>query len=207
MLIDVTSDTGGYILGVLWGTMATWEEGYWIRHRDRWYIDICREYLGISSSIQEVSSRTGPQYRLKIVKRDIVQSLTDLLQYHGWSPRKAQERAYPAGAINDRGFCRAWVELHGVIDIRQVKARDGAYRPQKRLRIYGNYLLLSEINGILAAATGERPKKLQATSNTITKALYFQGNSATPVLTWLYNAAEIGHPKVNYPRLKSEACS
>jgi hypothetical protein len=38
-LIDTTTDTGGYILGLLWGSLSLYENGFWFRHRDRWYAE------------------------------------------------------------------------------------------------------------------------------------------------------------------------
>ena len=37
--IDTTTDTGGYILGLLWGSLSLYENGFWFRHRDRWYVE------------------------------------------------------------------------------------------------------------------------------------------------------------------------
>ena len=80
MMIDVTTDRGAYILGILWGTMAVWEEGFWLRHRDRWYAETVRDALGLSIAIQEVRNRTGTQYRLKIIRRKEVEELSTLLK-------------------------------------------------------------------------------------------------------------------------------
>lgn len=188
------SDIGAYILGILWGTMGAWREGYWLRHRDRWYIEAVREILNISAAIQEVASYTGPQCRLKIVRGETVEFLGELLKSHGWQPRNAQERPYPSGIINDRGFIRAWVELHGSADIRQAKHRNGLYYPQKRLRIYGNWALMEEMNQVLSVATGLMLRTLQPSVNEITKILHYQGSSVAPVIAWLYDGAEIYNP-------------
>ena len=190
-MIDITTDKGSYILGILWGSLAVWQDGYWLRHRDRWYIDTARECLNISAAVQKVKSRTGPQYRLKIIRPELVESITILLKSNGWQPRKAHERPYPTGGINDRGFIRAWVELHGSLDIRQVKDRKGNHHPQERLRIYGNWSMLDEMNNTLCYATGLNPRTLQPTSGEVTKALYFQGSSVSKVIAWVYGGAEI----------------
>lgn len=44
-VIDTTTDTGGYILGLLWGSLSLYENGFWLRHRDRWYVETDK-YLG-----------------------------------------------------------------------------------------------------------------------------------------------------------------
>ena len=192
--MDTTTDTGAYILGILWGSLSVWEEGFWLRHRDRWYVDTVRDYLDITAAVQKVSSHTGSQYRLKIVRSEWVKEVSGLLEAHEWRPRNAQERSYPTGSLNDRGFCRAWVELHSSLDIRRAKKRNGSYYPQRRLRVYGNWALLEEMNYILCAGAGLQPRTLQNTANDITKALYFQGSAVAPVLSWLYSEAEIWNP-------------
>ena len=190
------------MLGLLWGTMAEWEEGFWVRHRGKWFVDTVRNRLGITAAVQEIAARTATQYRLKIIRSETVEGLSRLLESQGWQPRQAQERPYPSGSLNDRGFIRAWVELHSSADIRQAwyKKKTIQY-PQKRLRIYGNVALLEEINYILSSVTGLEPRTLQRTANEITKALYYQGSSVAPVISWLYDGAEIWNPAA---RLKLE---
>lgn len=192
--MDCRTDKGAYILGVLWGTMAEWEEGFWLRHRDPFFADAVRDYLKIAACVQTVASRTGPQCRLKITRRKTVEEICALLHHHGWQPRNAPERVYPEGDICDRGFIRAWVELHGRADIRRARNRNGTYSPQKRMRIYGNRCLLEEINRILCSEAGLPLRRLQNTQNEITKCMYFQGAAADPVLAWLYKNAEIYNP-------------
>lgn len=194
--LDTSTEAGAYLLGILWGTMGQWEEGYWLRHRDRWYIDAVRAVLGIEPEPQEAKSRSGLQYRLKIVSARDVRTIENILRAHGWAARKAPERPYPSGSLDDRSFIRAWVELHGAVDIRQQKRRNGSYYPQRRLRIYGNWALIGEMNYIISAATGLNPRTLQRTPNNITKALYYQGKVVTPVTDWLYDEAEIFNPRV-----------
>ena len=43
--LDTSTDTGAYILGILWGTMSIGEKGFWIRHRDPWFVDSVRDHL------------------------------------------------------------------------------------------------------------------------------------------------------------------
>lgn len=194
-LIDTTTDTGGYILGLLWGSLSLYENGFWFRHRDRWYVETVKSYFGITTVVQKVSSGTGPQYRLKIVRPKWVEPISSLLGSRDWQPRNAQERPYPSGNLSDRGFIRAWVEMHSSVDVIQARHRNGLYYPQKRLRIYGNWALLEEMNYILSAATGLRLRKLQPTENKITKGLYYHGYNVSVVSDWLYDGAEIWHPK------------
>lgn len=191
-IIDTATDAGAYVLGILWGTATTSGSGYWVRNRARLYIDIVREHLGITAEGHESYSYTGDQWRLKITRAADVTAVRNLLERHGWMPRQAPERPYPGGNINDRGFIRAWVELHSSADI----ARTGRKRtPAPRLRIYGNRFLLEEMNRIIAAGTGLSPRALQKTTNETTAALCYTGKSFRSVVRWLYTDAEIYNPK------------
>lgn len=191
-MIDVQTDTGAYILGLLWGTMAVWEEGFWLRHRENWYIETVRNYLYLSPAVQFSHSRTGDQYRLKIIQSNQVAQLTKFFIAHGWTARQAQERYYPLGDINHRGFIRAWTELHGTADIAHI-GRQRA--PTPRLRVYGNYALLNTINDIITRATGLKPRAVQKTVNNITKAIYYYGYSYIAVVNWLYDGASLYNPE------------
>lgn len=194
IMLDTSQDAGAYVLGILWGTMAEFEGGYFVRHRDPWYPETVRGALDLLPSIHKVIYKGNPQYRLKIKSQKEVSALQRILTLHGWQPRQASERPYPSGSLNDRGFIRAWVELHGATDIRMAWKRNRSKYPQKRLRIYGNWALLEEMNYILSAATGLPPRTLQPTGNHITKVLHYQGSSVPPVLDWLYDQAEIWNP-------------
>ena len=191
---DLSTDAGAYVLGILWGTMSISNEGFLVRHRDMWYLDAVRSYLQLSQSVHVVEELTGEQFRLKIANRKNVNKLVSILEKYGWTPRKAETRYYPFGDIADRGFIRAWVELHSSADVRMAKHRNGNYYPQKRVRIYGNQHLLEDINLIISRGIGQRPRRLQKTTNAFTKGLYFQGRNVAPVVGWLYAGAEMWNP-------------
>jgi hypothetical protein len=191
--LDTTTDAGAYVLGIFWSTASASEEGYWVRHRDRWYVNVVREYLGITAEGHESYSGTGNQWRLKITRAADIAAVKDLLEHHGWTPRKAPERAYPSGNIDDRGFVRAWVEVHSSADVARIGRKR---KPTPRLRIYGNRILLEEINRVVAASTGISPRMLQKTTNEVTAALYYTGESFRAVMDWLYTGAELYNPKV-----------
>lgn len=65
---------------------------------------------------------------------------------HGWTKRNDPERCYPAGSVNDKGFIRAWVELHSSADL-HCSGRIRKTSP--RLRIYGNKSLMATMNEII----------------------------------------------------------
>lgn len=115
-----------YILGILWGTGShVPSDGIvWIRHRDPFYPQVVAEYFGKNTHMS--SSRTGDQYRLKLPEKYAL----DYLLQCGWTPRNADVRPYPTCEIGHAKFCRAWVELHGVLD--WVKRKGKVFR---RLRI------------------------------------------------------------------------
>ncbi|WP_338835971.1 hypothetical protein [Neomoorella thermoacetica] len=192
-IFDPTTDFGAYILGILWGALSISDEGYWLRHRDRWYIEVVKQYFGIASCGHESHSNTGGQWRLKITRSADMAAVRDLLERHGWTPRKAPKRPYPRGPLDDRGFVRAWVELHGSADIARIGRKRG---PVPRLRVYGNWVLMEDINRIIAADTGLPLRALQKTANETTVALYYYGKSFRAVVDWLYAGAELYNPAV-----------
>lgn len=189
---DTTTDAGSYVLGILWGTASpVGSSQYWVRHRDKWYIDTVRNQLGITAGGHQSYSNTDDQWRLKIARAADAATARNLLQRHGWSPRNAFERPYPNRPLDDRGFVRAWVELHASADV----AHTGRTRaPTPRLRIYGNWLLLQEINRIISIGTGLRLRKPQKTSNENTVGLYYTGKSFVAVVHWLYAGADLYNP-------------
>ncbi|SHJ83633.1 helix-turn-helix domain-containing protein [Desulfofundulus thermosubterraneus] len=195
MILDTATDAGAYVLGVLWGTASTSGEGYWVRHRDRWYVDVVLEHLGVTAEGHESYSRTGNQWRLKITRAVDVATVRNLLERHGWAPRKAPERPYPYGNVDDRGFVRAWVELHSSADV----ARTGRKRePTSRLRVYGSQPLLKELNRVVAVGVGLPPRRLQrmVTGTGETWCLYYTGGSFCAVVDWLYAGAGLYNPAV-----------
>lgn len=89
--------------------------------------------------------------------------------------------------IND--FCRAYIEIHGVLDLATAKDRKGNYFKKPRLRIYGTEKVISLINKNLPAAE----KKIQYIKNTVdsvytgrTCAIYYQSASEiVDILNWI----------------------
>jgi len=186
--LDTATDAGAYVLGILWGTLSTADQGYWVRHRDRWYIDMVRDYLGITVVGHGSYSKTGDQWRLKITRAVDVALVREILETHGWAARNASERPFPSGPVNERGFIRAWVELHSSADIARIGQKR---KPMPRLRIYGNAVLIAEINRLLSVMTGVPERAIQKTTNEITKTLYYTGSSFSVILEWLYREVEL----------------
>jgi|LFRM01.1.fsa_nt_gb hypothetical protein len=188
--IDTKTDLGAYLLGILWGTMSVSKEGYLVTHRDTFFIETIKNHLRLSA--KGFRTRDGAQLRLKIsTKRDIA-TIENMILPHGWKPRKKKERPYPSGSIDDRGFVRAWVELHSTADFRST-GRKG-YSRQHRLRVYGNWALLEKMNLVISSATGLAPRRLQPTTTEITKVIYYHGSSVATVVYWLYDGADLWNP-------------
>ena len=89
--------------------------------------------------------------------------------------------------IND--FCRAYIEIHGSIDLSTAKDRNGNYFKKPRLRIYGAEEIITFLNNCLPACE----KKIQYISNVVadgyigkTCALYYQSvKEITNILHWI----------------------
>lgn len=121
--VNTTADIDSYILGVLWGILSLTSEGFWLCHKDLWYITVIKEHLDIFANSHISSSDTGSQYRLKITREKDVSKIKDILYAYNWAPRKAAIRPYPHGVKHDRDFIRAWVELHSHADMRNAKKK------------------------------------------------------------------------------------
>lgn len=97
---------------------------------------------------------------------------------------------------NQSDFCRAYIEIHGIIDVNKTKNRNGIPVKRLRLRIYGKENILNFINKILPA----EEKKLQYIENVVdgkysgkTCALYYQSKrEIEEILQWID-----GFPKNN----------
>lgn len=89
--------------------------------------------------------------------------------------------------IND--FCRAYIEIHGTIDMTTVKDRRGIRKRKPRLRIYGKEEIISFINDSLPA----KNKKIQHICNIVdtdyigvTCAVYYQSaKEIADILHWI----------------------
>lgn len=90
---------------------------------------------------------------------------------------------------NIQDFCRAYIEIHGIIDITNAKDRKGNQIKRLRLRIYGKKELLLFINAVLPA----NEKKIQSIKNIVeekyigeTFALYYQSRTEIlNILKWI----------------------
>lgn len=89
--------------------------------------------------------------------------------------------------VND--FCRAYIEIHGLLDLATARDRKGNYFKKPRLRIYGTEEIISFLNSCLPA----NKKTIQYINNIVdniyvgkTCALYYQSvKEITNILKWI----------------------
>lgn len=144
----------GYQQGILLATGCQTGDRYCVRNIDRWYCDAVAELFGTKVYPQKVGAKTQWVVKSSRVKAPVLSDISD------W-----------------KGFIRAWVEIHGVLDYIKIR---GIKRP--RLRIYGSEHILCEIMAHLPA----KQKKVQRIQNQLkggyvgnTCAVYYQ--SATEI--------------------------
>lgn len=174
-----------YVLGIFWSIGSPIEDRYpyfMLRHHDRYFLDVVREALNVSTSVFVGESRTGPQYKLKIFNFDLGQ----LTQY-GWQPRLSGQRSYP-NISEHADFIRAYFELHSSVDTITIRKRNKE-RTSPRLRIYGNRYFLNELTEVLSSQVDITPKLVQKTTKQSESSgvLYYQSRrELEKLLAYLY---------------------
>lgn len=153
-----------YVLGILWAigrySEDTGERYFFLRHKDRYFLDVVRQELGVTANLHQVTHKGRPQYRLKISGFDV-----SSLESIGWQPPREGRRRYPKIAEH-HDFIRAYIEVHGRIDTLTIRdRRRNRAQKQPRLRIYGNKAFLNELTEVLAAEVGIGVKKVQKATN------------------------------------------
>lgn len=137
-----------------------------VRNLDPWYvksIEIESKYKAYES--KHYIQRNGkPQWCIKA--RDI-NSIPHLSEIQ---------------CVND--FCRAYIEIHGVVDLATIKDRKGNHFKKPRLRVYGTEEVMLFLNSQLPA----NEKKIQYVRTDIGKtcALYYQSEKEIiNILNWI----------------------
>lgn len=142
-----------------------------VRNLDRWYPEIISKETGYVAYESKTNfGRDGANQW--VVKARNINSL----------PRLEEIR-------NLKEFCRAYLEIHGVLDINMAKNRVGERARRLRFRIYGTEDVLEFINKSLPAGK----KKLQHIRNLVeggyigeTYALYYQSHrEILNILDWI----------------------
>ena len=177
-----------YVLGILWSIGSPIEDRYpyfMLRHNDRYFLDVIREALNVSTSVFEGESRTGTQYKLKIFNFDL-----NLLAQYGWQPRVSEQRNYP-NISEHRDFIRDYFELHSGLD-KVIFRNRNKQRTGTRLRIYGNRYFLEELNKVLSSQVDIAPKRVQMATKLsessgillLSKSSGFRKNTRLSVSKW-----------------------
>jgi|GEM_PF-1379041 len=146
-----------YVLGILWSIGSPIEDRYpyfMLRHHDRYFLDVVREALNVSTNVFIGESRTRPQYKLKLFNFD----LKELTQF-GWQPRLSEQRSYP-NIPEHVDFIRAYIELHSSLDSLTIRQRNKE-RTSPRLRIYGNRYFLDQLTEVLRSQVEISTKRVQ----------------------------------------------
>lgn len=147
----------GYQAGIIYSIGSNAGNGrIAVRSIDRWYCDAVQNLFGTSLYYQVNQGRDKLQYVVKGKKVNPVR----------------------IGSVTDAaGFCRAYIELHGVLDRRSAKDKRGNSIWPLRLRVYGQEEVLEFLMDHLPAG----PKKIQRISNLVdrvyngeTCAVYYQ---------------------------------
>lgn len=191
-----------YVLGILWSIGSPIEDRYpyfMLRHHDRYFLDVVREALDISTTVVEGESRTRPQYKLKLFNFD----LSQLMQY-GWQPRIAEQRKYP-NIQEHASFIRAYLELHSSIDTLTIRKRNKE-RTSSRLRIYGNRYFLEVLTEVLSSQAEISPKRVQKTTKLSEQSgiLYYQSHrELEKLLEYLYPSGLKYFQQEYYDRFRS----
>lgn len=149
----------GYQAGILYSIGCWSGDRYTVRSIDRWYCDAVQPLFGTKVHPIKSPGRDKTQYQVK---------------------SKSVSGVDLSSVDDPIGFCRAYVEIHGIIDYLHAKTRKGKPILRLRLRIFGDVPVLEQLMVWLPAA----PKKLQAITNRIgdkyigsTYALYYQSKS------------------------------
>lgn len=146
----------GYQQGILLATGCYIDNRYCVRNIDRWYCEAVEDIYDTKMYGQTLRGKI--QYVLKSAK--VI-------------PPKLDE-------ITDfEGFCRAWIEIHGILDITNRKTGSGKQVKRLRLRIYGQENILKFVMACLPC----KRKKIQYIKNSVqggyigeTCAIYYQSS-------------------------------
>lgn len=164
------AEMSGYMQAVLMSSGCYTGARYCVRNVDRWYCEVVESIFG--TTIYSLKNHEK-EYRQWVIKSAKVNppKLTDVVDF--------------------RGFCRAYIELHGIVDIvfLQRSRTSQEKRKMPRLRIYGKEEILRLIMNSLPAGN----KKIQRITNKIsggytgrTCAIYYQsGKEIEDILEYI----------------------
>lgn len=159
----------GYQQGIMAALGAQCGDRFAVRSINKWYPEQVQDVFGTTVHAQTLRDREVPQYVVK----------------------SARIRMPELSEVTDfRGFSRAWIEIHGILDLATRKNRDGSHPKVPRLRVYGQDDILNMIMHTLPVPT----KRIQHIRNIVdvkyvgkTSAIYYQSPSQiVEILNYLY---------------------
>lgn len=147
----------GYQSGIIYAIGSMTGGRMCVRSVDRWNCDAVQPVFGTAVYSQVCRCREKMQFVVKSAK---------------------VERVNLCDVADVVGFCRAYLEIHGVLDMKPAKDRRGNRIWNLRLRVYGK----EEVLGFLMEHLPANPKKIQKISNSVdggaytgeTCAIYYQ---------------------------------
>ena len=160
-------DFSYYQLGIFWSIASISGQTTTIRHNDNYYLEEISKVLDNKIYCQIVKNKS--QYVLKSTIVDI-----DSFKANNWTERNSKERELPK-LESYEDFLRAYIEIHSCLDYStryRKKPKKEKYKGL-RLRIYGNWKLINNINSIFNKELGLKPKSPQKTQNDTTKYISF----------------------------------
>lgn len=167
------ADMSNYQLGIIYGigSYIECENSLVFRHREKYFLEILQPIFKNKIYVQR--SNTNIQYVMK-------NYITNIDTLENWNMRNDDIRTLPKlGNYND--FLRAYIELHGCWDYCTSYKRNGEKYYRLRLRIYGNYYMILNLNEILSREIGVTIKKVQTVHNN--KTGYIQYTSLDEIIT------------------------
>lgn len=157
-----------------------------VRNMDKWYA----EMIGRETGYRAYRLKYRSKYRSKYSSQYSSEN-GDIYQ---WVVKVRNISCLPelSEIRNVSDFCRAYIEIHGLLDLASIKDKRG--NRFKRLRIYGKKEIISFLNDCLPA----KEKKIQYVTNTVdavytgkTCILYYQSaKEIYNILSWID-----GHPR------------
>lgn len=180
-------DFSDYEKGIVWSIGSIAENRMVFMHTNKYYIQQLKNVTG--NSIYEQIAHKNNQYVLKTNRIDI-----NSLIENGWTTRNADTRQLPK-IQNYNLFIKAYIELHGCLNYSSIRQSRDKTRKWKtiRLRIYGNELMLQQINELLCGIIGVGIKKLQPCNNEKTKVIYYQSKEEIKMIYDFFSKIDVGN--------------
>ena len=175
------SDFSEYQLGIFWGIASYTDNRITFRSKHKYYLDVLNNVINRNIYIQYPKEKE--QYVLKTSCIDI-----ETFKMNNWTDRNSNIRYIPK-LKSYNNFLRGYIELHSTLDYstRYTNNKKNKYKAL-RLRIYGNYKLIDNINDIISSQVDlVSLKKPQQIHNETTRVLYYSSpNEINKIYEYIY---------------------